>query len=68
MAQYFHHSDFFAIEKSTMHFALHELTCAMNTMLNNQLKWLEGIEVVDIMARFKDFCDLPSINGTIVAT
>jgi hypothetical protein len=51
-----------------MHFVLHELTCAMNKMLNNKLKWLKGNEMVDIMARFKDFCDLPSIYGAIVAT
>ncbi len=51
-----------------MHFVLHELKCAMNTTLNNQLKWLEGNEMVEIMARFKDFCDLPSIHGAIVAT
>jgi len=68
VAQYFHCSKFFAIKKSTMRFVLHEFTCAMNTMLNNQFKWLERNEMVEIMAKFKDFCDLPSIHGAIIAT
>jgi hypothetical protein len=40
----------------------------MNIMLNNQLKWLKRNEMVEIMARFKDFCYMPSIRGAIVAT
>jgi hypothetical protein len=68
MVQYFHYYEFFAIQKSIMHFVLHEFTCAMNIMLNNQLMWLKGNGMGEIMARFKDFCDLPSIHGAIVTT
>jgi len=68
VVRYFHCSKFFAIEKSIMHFVLHEFTWGMNIMLNNQLKWLKGNEMGEIKARFKDFCDLPSIHGAIIAT
>ncbi len=68
MVQYFHYYEFFVVEKSIMHFVLHEFTCAMNIMLNNQLKWVKGNQMGEIMARFKASCDLPSIHGAIVAT
>jgi hypothetical protein len=37
-------------------------------MLKNQLKWLKGIEMVEIMVGLEDFCGLPSIHGAINAT
>lgn len=33
-----------------------------------QLKWLINNDLLEVMARFKDLCGLPSIHGTINAT
>jgi hypothetical protein len=52
-----------------MHLVLHDFACAnMNTMLNYQLKWHHGNEMVNIMVRFKDFLRLMLIHGTIDVT
>jgi hypothetical protein len=52
-----------------MHLVLHGFACAsMNTMLNNQLKWHEGSEMVNITVRLKDFLSLMLIHGTIDVT
>jgi hypothetical protein len=32
-------------------------------MLKNQFKWPKGIEMVEIMDGFKDFCGLPSVHA-----
>jgi hypothetical protein len=40
----------------------------MNIVLKNQLKWPKGIEMVDFMDGFKDFCGLPLVHGAINAT
>jgi len=52
-----------------MHLVLHNFACAsMNTILNNQFKWHEGSEMINIMVRFKDFSSLMLIHGTIDVT
>jgi len=37
-------------------------------MFRNQVRWLEGEEMVEVMAIFKGFCDLPSVHGVINMT
>jgi len=68
VAWYFHCFKLFAIEKYIMHLMLHEFICAMNIMLKNKLKWINKIEMVEIMIGFKDFYGLASIHGAIDAT
>jgi hypothetical protein len=40
----------------------------MNIILKNQMKWPKGNDLIEVMARFKDFYDMPSVHGTIDAT
>ncbi len=58
----------FAIGKSIMHLVLHEFVCAMNVVLKIQLKRHVGDDLIEVMTRFKNLCNLPSIHGTINAT
>jgi hypothetical protein len=47
---------------------LHEFICDVKIVLKNKFKWLDEIEMMEIMTRFKDFNGLPLIHGTIDAT
>lgn len=68
VSKYLHCSELFAIEKSTIHLVLHEFMCAMNIVLKNQMKWPKGNDLIEVMARFKNFYDMSSVHGTIDAT
>jgi hypothetical protein len=49
--------------------ALQELTVfAMNIVFKNKIMWLEREHLVKVMVKFKSFCGLPSIHGTIDVT
>jgi hypothetical protein len=51
-----------------MHLVLYEFFHAMNVVLRTQLKWPKKNDLVEVMAKFKEFCSLPSIHGAIDAT
>jgi len=40
----------------------------MNIVLKNQMKWLEGNGLIEVMDGFKDFYSMLPIHGTIDAT
>ncbi len=40
----------------------------MNIVFKNKIMWLEGEHLVKVMVKFKSFCGLPSIHGTIDVT
>ncbi len=62
-------NELFAINKSIVHLALQELTVfAMNIVFKNKIMWLEREHLVKVMVKFKSFCGLPSIHGTIDVT
>jgi hypothetical protein len=51
-----------------MHLVLYEFFHAMNVVLRIQLKWPKRSDLLEVMAKFKEFCSLPSIHGAIDAT
>jgi hypothetical protein len=51
-----------------MHMVLHEFFHALNVVLKIQLKWFKENDLVDIMAKFKEFYSLPLVHGAIDAT
>jgi hypothetical protein len=68
-SQYLHCFEPFIIKKYTnMHLVLHEFFHALNVVLRIQLKLLKGNDLVDVMAKFKEFYSLPSLHGAINAT
>jgi hypothetical protein len=67
-SKYLHCFELFVIKKSIVHLALHEFVCAMNIVLKNQMKWLEGNGLIEVMDGFKDFYNMLPIHGTIDAT
>jgi hypothetical protein len=40
----------------------------MNIVFKNKIMWLEGEHLVKVMVKFRSFCGLPSIHGTIDVT
>ncbi len=68
VAWYLHCFKLFFTKKYIMHLMLHEFICVVNKVLKSKFKWLEKIEMVEIMTGFKDFYGLPSIHGAIDAT
>jgi hypothetical protein len=67
-SQYLHWFESFIIKSISMHLVLYEFFHAMNVVLRIQLKWPKRSDLVEVMAKFKKFCSLPSIHGAIDAT
>lgn len=67
-SQYLHLFESFIIKSISMHLVLYEFFHAMNVVLRTQLKWPKKNDLVEVMAKFKEFCSLPSIHGAIDAT
>jgi hypothetical protein len=67
-SQYLHCSEPFIIKSINMHLVLYEFFHAKNVVLRIQLKWPKGNDLVEVMAKFKEFCSLPSVHGVIDAT
>jgi hypothetical protein len=44
-----HCSELFVIKKSIVHLVLQEFICIMNFVLKNQMKWLEGNDLIKVM-------------------
>jgi hypothetical protein len=56
--EYLHSFELFVIRKLIVHLVLHGLMCAMNSVLNNHMKWQEGNDLIEVMDGFKDFCGM----------
>jgi len=68
VSKYLHCSKLFTIKKLTIHLVLHEFMCVMNFVLKNQMKWLKGNDLIEVMDGFKEFCGMLLVHGTIDAT
>jgi hypothetical protein len=55
----------FAIGKSIVHVVLWEFVFAINVVCKNQIQWLEGEDLLEVVAGFKNFCGLPFVDGAI---
>lgn len=53
---YLHCYEHFTIRKSIVHLVVYEFVGAVNLFLNNQLKWLKGNDLIEVVDEFKDFC------------
>jgi len=51
-----------------MHLVLYEFIYIMNVVLKLQIKWHEGSDFIEDMAKFKELCGLPLIHNAINAT
>jgi len=51
-----------------MSFVLHEVVFIINKMFKNLISWLCGDEMQEVMAGFKNWCDLPIVQGAINGT
>jgi hypothetical protein len=63
---YLQHSEIFAIGKSIVHVVMSKFV--VNVVCRNQIQWLKGEELAEIVAGFKNFCGLPSFDGAINVT
>jgi hypothetical protein len=67
-SQYLHYYELFVIKKSIMHLVLYEFISIVNVVLKLQIKWHEGSDFIEVMAKFKELCGLPLIHSAINAT
>jgi hypothetical protein len=67
-SQYLHCSKPFITKSINMHLVLYEFFHVMNVVLKIQLKWPKGNDLVEVMAKFKEFCSLPLVHGAIDVT
>jgi hypothetical protein len=51
-----------------MHLVMYEFVSIVNVVLKLQIKWHEGSDFIEIMARFKELCGLSLIHSAIDAT
>jgi len=58
----------FAIGMSIVHLVLQEFVFSMNKVFGAKMKWLEGEDLVQVMATFKNFCGLLVIHDAIDVT
>jgi hypothetical protein len=58
----------FAIDKSSMNTILHEFIVPVNVVFKIQIQWPRSEDLLRVMASFKDWCDLPSVQGVIDCT
>jgi len=65
VAKYLQCSEHFIIRKSTIHLVLHKFVDAMNKIFKNQVRWVEGNNLLHVMEGIKELSNLPSIQGAI---
>ncbi len=65
VAKYLQCSEHFIIRKSIVHLVLHKFVHAMNKIFKNQVRWVEGNNLLHVMEGIKELSNLPSIQGAI---
>jgi hypothetical protein len=52
-------SELFAIGRSTVGRAIHEVVNSINVVFRSQISWPQGDELLQVMSDFKNWCHMP---------